>query len=70
MAMIVTQAQLDKLYELYQRWQNRTPHPIMPVEFEIVSEEDYGTRYYGVWVDGPPNEGMFIGIEADGYAHT
>ena len=72
--MQLTQAQLDALYKVYKRWQDKTPHAIMPEEFEIVPDEEYNNGdYIGVWVGGEPgqgNGGMFLGIESDGYTHS
>jgi len=75
--MQLTRAQLDALYDIYQRWQNKTPHAIMPEEFEIVPYEEYRKGdYIGVWVGGHndvDNTGlgqMFLGIESDGYIHS
>ena len=72
--MKVTQAQMDALYRVYLRWQDKTPHAIMPDEFEIVpDEESRKGDYIGVWVGGEPgqgNGGMYLGIEADGYTHS
>ena len=75
--MQLTQAQLDSLYNVYQRWQDKTPHAIMPEEFEIVPDEEYRKGdYIGVWVGGHndvDNTGlgqMFLGIESDGYTHS
>ena len=78
----LTQAQLDALYKVYMRWQNKTPHVIMPLEFKVLSEEEYlktcgAYNYIGVWVGGPtpehyknPGSAMFLGIEVDGYTHS
>ena len=77
--MKCTQAQLDALYQIYLRWQDKTEHAIMPDEFEIVPDEDYKLGdYIGVWVgtapegsEWPHNHGsMFLGIEKDGYTHS
>ena len=72
--MQLTQAQLDALYKVYKQWQNKTPHAIIPVEFEIVPDDEYRKGdYIGVWVGGEPgrnNGGMFLGIESDGYTHS
>lgn len=75
----LTQAQLDALYQVYQRWQNKTPHAIMPEEFEVVEEEELKPGYnIGTWV-GEPDEDkewpqsmgyMYLGIERDGYTHS
>lgn len=82
--MKCTQAQIDALYRIYLRWQDKTPHAIMPIEFEIVAtwDDDSGKPfmkpgdYIGVWVGGPipqsRNHGsaMYLGIEADGHTHS
>ncbi len=80
-----TQAQLDALYKIYQRWQKSTPHAIMPQEFNILSKEDFLAQcgicnYIGLWVGGPAPEGlkksgkkptgMYLGIEVDGHTHS
>lgn len=79
--MKLTQAQMDALYEVYIRWQNETPHAIMPTHFEIVPD-DGSDDYIGVWVGFPhdsttPNGGkihhqgdMYLGIESDGHTHS
>ena len=75
--MQLTQAQLDALYKVYLRWQNKTPHAIMPTEFEIVPDEEYRKGdYIGVWVGGPVPQSrdhgaaMYLGIESDGHTHS
>ena len=66
--MKVTQAQLDALYKVYQRWQNKTEYDIMPMDFEIVPDEDYPKGdYIGVWV---ANKSLYLGIESDGHTHS
>ena len=73
--MKLTQAQLDALYKVYQQWQNTTPHAIMPDDFEIIEGDDQN-YYIGVWVGGPTplsrerGNGMYLGIESDGYIHS
>ena len=75
--MQLTQAQLDAIYKVYQQWQNKTPHAIMPEEFEIVPDEEYRKGdYIGVWVGGPVPQSrdhggsMYLGIESDGHTHS
>ena len=75
--MKVTQAQLDALYTVYQRWQDKTPHAIMPQEYEVIADYDYRNGdYIGVWVGGDipisrdPTGAMYLGIEKDGYTHS
>ena len=72
-----TQAQLDALYQVYLRWQNKTPHNIMPLGIEIISEDDYKDgNYLGVWVgDSIPDSvyrgnAIYLGIEKDGHTHS
>jgi len=67
--MKVTQAQIEALYKVYLRWQDKTPHAIMPMDFEVVED---GFGYIGVWVGGEPGEpgSMYLGIELDGYTHS
>ena len=75
--MKLTQAQMDALHDVYIRWQNKTPHAIMPTEFEIIPDEDcrYGD-YIGIWVGGPVPQSrehgsaMYLGIESDGHTHS
>ena len=83
--MKLTQAQMDALHEVYIRWQDKTPHAIMPTEFEIVPDDEYRDGdYIGLWV-GPPHESdsttldggkvrnpgfMYLGIESDGHTHS
>ena len=71
----LTQAQLDALYQAYLAWQNKTPHAIMPEEFEVVAEKDYKTEdYVGVWVAEPDKRSgkgfILLIIESDGYTHS
>ena len=75
--MKITQAQLDSLYRVYQQWQDKTPHAIMPEEFEIVPDGEYRKGdYIGVWVGGPVPQSrdhgssMYLGIESDGHVHS
>ena len=72
--MELTMHQLGALFKVYERWQNKTPHAIMPMEFEIVTIEEYRKGdYIGVWVGGEPgqgNGGMYLGIESDGHTHS
>ena len=76
--MKCTQAQLDALYQVYLRWQDKTPHAIMPDEFEIVPDDEYRVGdYIGIWVGGPiptsritPGPAMYLGIENDGHTHS
>ena len=72
--MELTMHQLGALFKVYQQWQNKTPHAIMPTEFEIVTIEEYRKGdYIGVWVGGEPgqgNGGMYLGIESDGHTHS
>jgi hypothetical protein len=73
MAVRVTQAQLDALRKVSERWQEITQHQIIPEEIDIVTEEEYGHHYHGVWVGTPANDkpgSMFLGIEPDGYTHS
>ena len=71
--MKVTQAQIDALYKVYLRWQNKTAHDIMPREFEVVPSEEC-PGYIGIWVgtptDSTPHGSMYLGIEPDGYTHS
>ena len=66
--MQLTRAQLDALYDIYQRWQNKTPHAIMPEEFEIVPYEEYRKGDYIMVSVG--KGGLSLGIESDGYTHS
>ena len=70
----ITQAQLDAIYSIYQRWQDKTPHAIMPTNFKVIPDDEYRDGdYVGVWVGGEPgygNGGMYLGIEKDGYTHS
>ena len=75
--MKCTQAQLDALYQVYLRWQDKTPHAIMPEEFETVPDYNYRNGdYIGVWVGGvvPTSReetgSLYLGIEKDGYTHS
>ena len=75
--MKCTQEQMDALYRVYLRWQDKTPHAIMPLEFEIVPYDDYRYGdYIGAWVGGPiPQSGdhgsaMYLGIEKNGHTHS
>ena len=75
--MKLTQAQLDALYRVYLRWQDKTPHAIMPESFEIVSDDEYQDGdYIGIWVGGPiplsreHGGSIYLGIEKDGYTHS
>ena len=75
--MKLTQAQMDALYEVYIHWQNKTPHAIMPPEFEIVPDDEYRKGdYIGLWVGGPVPQSrdhgsaMYLGIESDGHTHS
>ena len=75
--MQLTQAQLDAIYRIYQQWQDKTPHAIMPVDFEIVPDENYRKGdYIGVWVGESTQQSqsrhgsMYLGIESDGYTHS
>ena len=66
--MKITQAQLDALYRIYQQWQNKTPHAIMPEEFEIVPDGEYRK---GDYIMVSVGEGkLVLGIESDGYVHS
>lgn len=69
----LTAKQIEALFQVYLRWQNITPCPIMPTSFFLISEEEYGTKYHGIWV-GKPHKGnpgsLFLGIESDGYTHS
>ena len=67
--MKVTQAQMDALYRVYLRWQDKTDADIMLREFEIVPDDEYRKGdYVGVWVGSEPQ--MYLGIEHDGYTHS
>ena len=75
--MKITQAQMDALYRVYLRWQDKTDADIMPREFEIVPDDEYRKGdYVGVWVGGPVPQSrdhgtaMYLGIENDGYTHS
>ena len=75
--MKCTQAQLDALYQAYLRWQDKTPHAIMPDEFEIVPDDEYKRGdYIGMWVGGPVPQSrdrgssMYLGIESGGHTHS
>ena len=76
--MKCTQAQFDALTKIYLRWQDKTPHAIMPEDgIEIVPDEDNKINdYIGVWVGGPIPQSrdhgtaMYLGIEKDGYTHS
>jgi len=78
--MRLTQAQMYALYKVYLEWQGKTPHAIMPSEFEIVPDDEYRDGdYIGAWVGGeiprgnypfPPGSAMYLGIEKDGYTHS
>jgi hypothetical protein len=74
MAQKMTPKQFEALCVVYRRWQHTTKHAILPQDgVEIVSEEDYGTGYLGIWVGAPHNGnpgGIYLGIEADGYTHS
>ena len=66
--MKVTQAQMDALYKVYLRWQDKTPHAIMPEEFEIVPDNEYRK---GDYIMVSVGEGkLVLGIESDGYTHS
>ena len=77
--MKCTQRQMDALYQVYLRWQTKTPHAIMPMGFEVVPNDEYRDGdYIGVWV-GEPTQGhiaasdpgaMYLGIEKDGHTHS
>ena len=79
--MKCTQAQFDALVKVYLRWQDKTPHAIMPGDgLEIVPGDDYTDGdYIGVWVGGPipvapvddnRSKAMYLGIEKDGHTHS
>jgi len=75
--MKLTMHQLGALFKVYERWQNKTPHAIMPMEFEIVTIEEYRKGdYIGVWVGGPVPQSrdhggaLYLGIESDGHTHS
>ena len=76
--MKCTQAQFDALVKVYLRWQDKTPHEIIPDHgVEIVPDEEYRDGdYLGVWVGGPVPQSrdhggaMYLGIEKDGHTHS
>ena len=76
--MECTQAQFDALVKVYLRWQDKTPHVIIPDEgVEIIPDEDNDIGdYIGVWVGGPVPQSrdhgsaMYLGIEKDGHTHS
>ena len=81
--MKVTQAQLDALFKVYLRWQDKTEHAIMPEEFTLVPDDEYRVGdCIGVWVGTPDADrdktdkrfnrfgSMYLGIEHDGYTHS
>ena len=72
--MKCTQAQFDSLVKVYLRWQDKTPHAIMPDDgVEIIPDEDNDIGdYIGVWVGGGPvpNSAIYLGIEKDGHTHS
>ena len=73
-----TQAQFDALIKVYLRWQDKTPHAILPDDgVEIIPDEDYRVgNYIGVWaggdipIDREPTGAIYLGIEKDGYTHS
>ena len=78
--MKCTQAQLDALYQIYLRWQDKTVYPIMPTDPEIVPDDDYKDGdYIAVWV-GTLQErdngsticpgSIYLGVEKDGHTHS
>ena len=74
--MKITQAQFESLTKVYERWQSKTNHPILPSDgVEIVPDDEYKRGdYIGCWVGAPtentPHGSMYLGIEADGYTHS
>ena len=76
--MKCTQAQFDSLVKVYLRWQDKTPHAIIPDDgVEIVPDEEYRNGdYLGVWVGGPipqsrdHGSSLYLGIEKDGHTHS
>jgi len=67
----VTQAQFDTLVEHAKRW----GLPDLTKPLNVVEESELQPRsYYGFWTGGVDEDnrgqGMFIGVELDGYAHS
>jgi hypothetical protein len=75
--MKLTDQQMDALFQVYLKWQDKTPSPIMLSEFETVSIEAYESEfgkgtYLGIWVGGEPGKpgAMYLGIESNGHTHS
>ena len=74
--MKMTRDQFDALIKVYERWQHKTEHAILPLDgVEFVPTDEYRKGdYIGCWVGSPTetNEhgSMYLGIEADGYTHS